>query len=149
MIYDVNEQRIQEQLRHLLQCCWVLEHIEEEMKGRVAQFALERAIHLAAECVVDVGTTLIDDFMMRDPGGYADVIEILWDQEVITQEIAEALIELVQIRNRLVREYHQVELDELRPYQGYPQYLMRFKEQVLVFIHQACHREGDAVVGLV
>ena len=36
------------------------------------------------ESIIDVGNTMIDGFIMRDPGGYEDIIDIMEDEKVIT-----------------------------------------------------------------
>ena len=35
--------------------------------------------------MMDVGNLMIDGFIMRDPGSYEDIIDILIDEKVITQ----------------------------------------------------------------
>ena len=43
-------------------------------------YALERIAHLMIDCVLDVGNAMIDGFIMRDPGSYEDIIDILMYQ---------------------------------------------------------------------
>ena len=45
--------------------------------------ALERIVHLLIENVLDVGNAMIDGFIMRDPGSYDDIIDILVDEKVV------------------------------------------------------------------
>ncbi|WP_142506202.1 DUF86 domain-containing protein [Melghirimyces algeriensis] len=116
MIYDVDTERIEAQLGCLEQCLDVMERSRNEWKGKseeVIIFAASRALHIGVECVIDIGSTMIDGFMMRDPGGYLDIIDILEDEKVIPTESVSRLKELIRFRERLVRYYHEVSEDEL------------------------------------
>lgn len=67
----------------------------------------ERSLHLAIEVVTDVGSCLIDGFIMRDAGSYEDIISIIHEEKVLGQsEIYERLIELVALRKPLVQDYY-------------------------------------------
>ena len=70
MVYDVNVKQIKNQLNYLAQCQEVLRRIHPESTGLTEKFAVERALHLAVECMIDIGSVMIDGFIMRDPGGY-------------------------------------------------------------------------------
>jgi uncharacterized protein YutE (UPF0331/DUF86 family) len=110
MIYDVNTERIERQLTYLQTCIDVIARIGEQpqkewMQDPIRVFALSRAFHIGVECIIDVGSLLIDGFVMRDPGGYLDIVDILADEEVIPVEQAEPIKSLVLFRDRLVRHY--------------------------------------------
>ncbi|MDN4595458.1 DUF86 domain-containing protein [Polycladomyces subterraneus] len=110
MIYDVNTERIERQLTYLQTCIDVIARIDEQpqekwMQDPIRVFALSRAYHIAVECIIDVGSLLIDGFIMRDPGGYLDIVDILADEEVIPAEQADTIKTLVRFRDRLARHY--------------------------------------------
>jgi len=110
MIYDVNTKRIERQLTYLQTCIDVIARIDEQpqekwMQDPIRVFALSRAYHIAVECIIDVGSLLIDGFVMRDPGGYLDIVDILTDEAVIPAEQADAIKSLVLFRDRLARHY--------------------------------------------
>ncbi|OMD23830.1 hypothetical protein BJP48_06195 [Paenibacillus odorifer] len=76
----------------------------------------ERCLHLAIEVVTDVGSCLIDGFIMRDAGSYEDIISIIHEEKVLGQsEIYERLIELVSLRKPLVQDYYAWERGDLHP----------------------------------
>ena len=52
---------------------------------RFTQLALERMVQISIDSVLDVGNAMIDGFIMRDPGSYEDIIDILLDEKVITE----------------------------------------------------------------
>lgn len=79
----------------------------------IEKAALERITHLMIEAVLDVGNAMIDGFIMRDPGSYEDIIEILIDEKVVTEEIGKSLKTLVQSRKVLVQLYTEIDHTEL------------------------------------
>lgn len=78
------------------------------------QLALERLALGAIEAVIDVGNSMIDGFIMRDPGSYEDIIDILVDEKVITREMDQPMKELVGLRKMLVREFIAVDHAEIK-----------------------------------
>ena len=76
--------------------------------------ALERSAHTMIEAVLDVGNAMIDGFIMRDPGSYEDIIDILDDEKVVTSEMSAGLKNLVLFRKMLVQQYTAVDHDTLK-----------------------------------
>jgi uncharacterized protein YutE (UPF0331/DUF86 family) len=81
----------------------------------VARLAQERVLHLAIELVTDVGSLLIDGFLLRDASSYEDIIEILRGEDVFPDELVGLLQELVRLRKPLVQDYMTWETSELLP----------------------------------
>lgn len=75
--------------------------------------ALERLTQMMIESVLDVGNAIIDGFIMRDPGSYDDIIDILEDEKVIPAEMSKSLKILVQYRKVLVQGYTEINHEEL------------------------------------
>ena len=48
-------------------------------------YAFERIAQMLIESSVDIGNMIIDAFILRDPGNYKDVIDILELENVITK----------------------------------------------------------------
>lgn len=134
MIYELNVKRIREQLRQLQKCSAVLEETEKKLQTVTEQFAVERALHIAVECMIDIGNTLIDGFIMRDPGGYHDIVDILEDEQVITKELADKFHQKVDFRDQLVRHYHQINLEELKSQAEDVLLYQEFSQQVTLFL---------------
>ncbi len=74
----------------------------------VEKSALERIPHTMIEAILDVGNDIIDGFIMRDPGSYEDIIDILLDEKVITDEISSGLKKIVIYRKILVQQYAEI-----------------------------------------
>ncbi|MET3506282.1 DUF86 domain-containing protein [Halalkalibacter oceani] len=84
-----------------------------EPQNELERLALERVASVLIEAIIDVGNSMIDGFIMRDPGGYTDIIDILEDEKVIGAEQAASLKELIQLRKQLVQEYVSVNIAEV------------------------------------
>ncbi|GED71294.1 UPF0331 protein YutE [Brevibacillus reuszeri] len=117
-MYDVNTKRIDQVLAHMNRMLDLLEKLGERgaeavLTDEVAALAMERALHLSIEGIIDVGNALIDGFIMRDPGSYSDVVEIMRDEQVITDEEAVTLTRLTEFRKHLVNEYTSVPTAEM------------------------------------
>ncbi len=104
---------------------------QEEWSTPIEKAALERITHLMIESVLDVGNAMIDGFIMRDPGSYEDIIEILIDEKVVTQETGTSLKRLVQYRKVLVQLYTEIDHEELfNQFSGQMNVLTLFPENV-------------------
>jgi uncharacterized protein YutE (UPF0331/DUF86 family) len=91
----------------------VLEGEQKIAENRILTAAMERALHLSIEAIADVGNALIDGFIMRDPGSYTDIVEILRDERVIDDNQAKVLTDVVLFRKHLVNEYTQVPVQQM------------------------------------
>jgi uncharacterized protein YutE (UPF0331/DUF86 family) len=98
----------------------------------------ERSLHLAIEVVTDVGSCLIDGFIMRDAGSYEDIISIVHEEKVFGESgIYGALTELVALRKPLVQDYYvwdRSALHRLTPV--LPEVLERFAAEVRRYLDQ-------------
>ncbi|MFS0553502.1 DUF86 domain-containing protein [Brevibacillus sp. 179-C9.3 HS] len=117
-MYDVNTKRIDQVLEHMSRMLDLLDKLGERganavLADEVAVAAMERALHLSIEGIVDVGNALIDGFIMRDPGSYSDIVEILRDEQVITDEQAVILTRVTDFRKHLVNDYTNVPANEM------------------------------------
>lgn len=114
-MYEVNLKRIHSQANYLTTCLQVLEEVGLP-STTIERFAVMRSFHIGVECIIDIGNTIIDGFIMRDPGGYSDIIDILEDEQVISTILANKLKDFVKLREQLVRYYDQVEELKLEEY---------------------------------
>ena len=86
-MYFVDRIKI-EQVLHFLEGQLTRLEKKQDWKDEFSQLALERMVHTSIDSVLDVGNAMIDGFIMRDPGSYEDIIDILLDEKVITEEVA-------------------------------------------------------------
>lgn len=112
-MYFVDRERIEQLLQYYEETLQLfLEQASFETK--LEKLALERIGNLFIESVVDVGNAMIDGFIMRDPGSYEDIIDILLDEKVINEEDEKGLKKLISFRKPLVQEYMSISHAELK-----------------------------------
>ena len=73
--------------------------------NQIEVLAFERMTQLFIDSILDIGNAMIDGFIMRDPGSYDDIVDILMDEKVITKELGEAIKKLIPIRKHLLQDY--------------------------------------------
>lgn len=79
---------------------------------RQSKLALERIIQTSIDAVLDTGNAMIDGFIMRDPGSFEDIIDILLDEKVITNEMAVQFKHLLPLRKKLIQDYLELDFTE-------------------------------------
>ncbi|OFS62650.1 MULTISPECIES: DUF86 domain-containing protein [Nosocomiicoccus] len=96
--------------------------------------ALERVCEMLIEASVDVGNMIIDGFVLRDPGNYLDVMDIMKTEGVIPEDDFTKFEETFKFRNVLVREYEDVDHEAMRKvFRDNLSAYANFKENVLHF----------------
>lgn len=85
------------------------------LRDRGLQAQAERWLHLAVECVLDLANHLIADRGWRTPTTYRETFAVLREQDVIDDELAQALAGWAGLRNVLVHLY--LEVDQTRIWQ--------------------------------
>ncbi|WP_425308783.1 DUF86 domain-containing protein [Fictibacillus nanhaiensis] len=108
-------------------------------ESRIEILAVERIGHLLIESMMDVGNMIIDGFIMRDPGSFEDILDILIDENVIPPEEGTSLKKVVALRKALVQEYPQAEVkqtfdtitSQLTELTAFPHHIKRYLEEEL------------------
>ena len=108
-MYFVDRNKIITTLNHLDELLNLFEGSNDWLNNEVSKLALQRIGHNTIESLMDVGNLIIDGFIMRDPGSYDDIIDILLDEKVIPTEMEQPLKEVVALRKMLVREFVEVD----------------------------------------
>lgn len=131
-LYDVNQDSIGSRLKCVPDLATALTTVGDSWTSTLIQgLAQERALHLAAEVATDVGHTLIDGFIMRDASSYEDIIDIIAEEGVITEQVAVVIRKVVLLRKSLVQEYDSWPRHELHPLTlELPKHLLEFSKQV-------------------
>lgn len=106
-MYFVDRNKIEQRLLYFENQIRLFEE-QKVWKSEIEVAALERVLHMMIEALLDVGNSMIDGFIMRDPGSYNDIIEILEDERVITNEMCESYKKVVALRKILQQEYTEV-----------------------------------------
>ncbi|PKG23603.1 DUF86 domain-containing protein [Niallia nealsonii] len=111
-MYFVDRKKIEAQLCYLDNQIILLEN-QSNWNTLMEKAALERITHMMLEVVLDVGNSMIDGFIMRDPGSYEDIVDILEDEKVYSKRIATELKQLLLYRKKLVHDYLNIDHQEL------------------------------------
>jgi len=112
-VYFVDREQIEQRLTYiktyLIKAADTVEQDAEQLTPLVLRLARERVLHLAIEVVTDIGSLMIDGFVMRDASSYEDIIEVLQGEEVFDRGTGAELYELVKLRRMLVQRYDEVD----------------------------------------
>jgi uncharacterized protein YutE (UPF0331/DUF86 family) len=65
----------------------------------------ERYLQLSIECLLDIGQLIITGLGLRKPDRHQDIVEILWEADVISSDLASRLQGIAGFRNILVHAY--------------------------------------------
>ncbi|PYI56141.1 DUF86 domain-containing protein [Paenibacillus flagellatus] len=138
-MYYVNEEQIGERLAFIPSLAEAADKLSASWREGgpdvLLAFAQERLLHLAVELVTDVGSLLIDGFLMRDASSYEDIVDILRVEGVFGDELSEPLQAIVRLRKPLVQEYAKLDRSGLHPLVGkLPDVLASFGESVRAFM---------------
>ncbi|GGD54195.1 DUF86 domain-containing protein [Paenibacillus nasutitermitis] len=141
-MYYVNREQISARLNVIPKVVDALELIAAGWDGQLLKsFAQERALHLAIETVTDVGSCLIDGFIMRDASSYEDIIDIIAGEGVFSADIHGTLLELVRLRKPLVQDYYEWDRAQLHPLTlVLPAILQQFQTAVNTYLEQELDR---------
>ncbi|ALX47206.1 DUF86 domain-containing protein [Lentibacillus amyloliquefaciens] len=106
-MYFVDRKQIEETLQYMDML------LDEVSKHSFDTFAdklyLERTVHIVIESILDVGNMMIDGFIMRDPGSFDDIIDILVDENVLPEDDEAGYKSIIQLRKMVVKNYMQVD----------------------------------------
>ncbi|MBA4536003.1 DUF86 domain-containing protein [Bacillus aquiflavi] len=103
-MYFVDREKIEETLQFLNKQISLFEG-KSDWNTPLEKASLERLAHTMIEAILDVGNAMIDGFIMRDPGSYEDIIDILTDEKVITEYMSDSLKAIISHRKLLVQQY--------------------------------------------
>ncbi|MNR17019.1 hypothetical protein D3C85_1336570 [compost metagenome] len=84
-------------------------------KDLVWQFAQERVLHLAIETVTDIGSLLIDVFILRDASSYEDIVDIVYGEGAYSDSLKATLLQLMKLRKPLVQDFAELDRQVLHP----------------------------------
>lgn len=103
-MYFVDRGRIEATLQYLEKQLSLFER-EKTWNTDIKKAALERLLQTVIESILDTGNAIIDGFIMRDPGSYDDIIDILMDEKVVGRKNGESLKKVISYRKMLVQQY--------------------------------------------
>lgn len=111
-MYFVDRSKIEQTLVYI--DTLLLEFDKQSFNSTIENLGLERLTHMLIESILDVGNMMIDGFIMRDPGSYEDIIDILIDEKVLPDEYKDGFKEVIRLRNIIVRDYLNINHKQLK-----------------------------------
>lgn len=87
--------------------------LDDLTKDHTLRGAVERYLHLSAECVIDIAEIMIAELGLRKPEEYREAIDILGESGILPDEFAYHFAPLAGFRNILVHEYTKIDLAEV------------------------------------
>lgn len=106
-MYFVDQKKIEEILSYMDQ---ILDELGKQPYSSFSEkLKLERMVHVLIESIIDVGNLMIDGFIMRDPGSYEDIIDILVDEKVLPNGDENAYKSIINLRKKLVKDYWSID----------------------------------------
>lgn len=132
-MYFVDRSKIEQTLSYME---GILNEIQNQsFSSLMEKLSLERMIHVLIESTLDVGNMMIDGFIMRDPGSYEDIIDILIDEKVLPSEEESAYKSFIGLRKMLVNDYinvdHAVLLDTMEKHE---KVLNQFSNNIRIYL---------------
>lgn len=111
-MYFVDREKMEEKLVYIEKQIQNFTEVQS-CETMAEKLAVERIVHIVTDALLDVGNNMIDGFIMRDPGSFEDILDILEDEQVITKEICSGLKELLPLRKALLQDYTEIDHQEL------------------------------------
>lgn len=87
-------------------------------ENRSVRAAAERLLQVAIQSVLDIGSHIIAERGFREANGYAEIIDILCEEDVLPRRFAARIRGMAGLRNILVHDYLEVDPAELRKHLG-------------------------------
>jgi uncharacterized protein YutE (UPF0331/DUF86 family) len=112
-MYFIDRNQIENALAHMEKLLTLYNEEKEWTTDLIHSLAVARLSHVIIESVIDVGNSMIDGFIMRDPGGYDDIIDIMEDEKVISPEMSEPLKLVIGLRKMIVRDFTNVNTETI------------------------------------
>lgn len=111
-MYFVDREQIEKTLVFLEKEIEIFQQIND-LDDTFQKATLERVAHMMLDSVLDVGNMMIDGFIMRDPGSYEDIIDILIDEKVIPEEEEAIYKSFIELRKDIVTDYVNVDQQKI------------------------------------
>ena len=128
-MYFVDKEKLTQKLTYLQGLT------EDYDKNKENHYAYERIAQMLIESSVDIGNMIIDGFILRDPGNYKDVIDILELENVISKETQTHINDTVDVRKQFAHNYTELNVKEIMPlFDKSLPYYTKFIKEVAQFL---------------
>ncbi|MGW9856819.1 uncharacterized protein YutE (UPF0331/DUF86 family) [Staphylococcus hominis] len=130
-MYFVDKDKLTLKIKYLNQL------INDYKTNKSNHYAFERIAQMLIESSVDIGNMIIDGFILRDPGNYKDVIDILELEGVISKDTQHYINDTVEIRKQFAHQYTELDVEILEPlFDTSIPYYQQFVKEVTQFLEK-------------
>lgn len=84
--------------------------LNEIKKNLTIKGAVERYLYLAVQATIDLAEAIIAFRNLRKPSVYSEAFDILKEEKIITDKLAEKLIAMTGFRNIIAHDYEKIDL---------------------------------------
>ncbi len=70
---------------------------------------VERTVHLACECCLDIAAHVISRLGLREPRDNKDLFVVLHENKIISEAVQTAMVKMAKFRNIIVHDYARIE----------------------------------------
>ena len=82
--------------------------LQEFLEQQTIQLAVEHALFVAIQSLLDLGSHILADREIRNIADYRDVLVKLGREMILPPHFAESIVNMASFRNRLIHEYEDV-----------------------------------------
>jgi uncharacterized protein YutE (UPF0331/DUF86 family) len=83
--------------------------LNQYRQSKKDQRFVERTLHLACECCIDIAAHIISRRGMREPRDNKDLFLVLFENGVISEPVSNAMIKMAKFRNIIVHDYARID----------------------------------------
>ena len=96
---------------------------------------VERTLHLACECCIDIAAHLVSRKALRVPKDNKDLFSVLHESGIITAPVRESMMKMAQFRNIVVHDYARIDPEIVIGILGHDVHdLKKFAAEILDFL---------------
>lgn len=83
--------------------------LSQYRKSKKDQRFVERTLHLACECCLDIAAHIISRKGLREPRDNKDLFNVLFENGVISEPVGNVMIKMAKFRNIIVHDYARID----------------------------------------
>jgi uncharacterized protein YutE (UPF0331/DUF86 family) len=83
--------------------------VDQYCKDWKVQRIVERTLQMMIEACVDIAAHIISDRGYRIPKTYADTFKVLYEREILTEDLFKVMEKMAKFRNIIVHHYNTIE----------------------------------------
>lgn len=83
--------------------------LSQYRKSKKDQRFVERTLHLACECCLDIAAHIISHKGLREPRDNKDLFNVLFENGVISEPVSNVMIKMAKFRNIIVHDYARID----------------------------------------